>query len=328
MEKRSQGLADGLILAKCSAPKTTKVNTLLISQTNDSAEPFVTVIIPTYRDWGRLRLCLEALHAQSYPLNRYEVLVVNNDPNDMPPGSFLLEDNVRVLVEAKQGSYAARNLGVQDSVGDVLAFTDSDCIPAEDWIESAVNVLVKGAERVAGRVELFYQSERLTLAEIYEKAFAFNQKISAQYGCSVTANMVTWKKHFDTVGLFNESLLSGGDNEWGRRASRLGIKVVYAEDVCVKHPARHSIRDLLQKRKRQAGGDVAIEAGADDDNGGGGVPKRNLLRALSGFFRLCGRADLTMYEKVVATFLFFFFRMYFHCQKIMLRFGLSRPERC
>jgi GT2 family glycosyltransferase len=140
--------------------------------------------------------------------------------------------------------------------------------------------------------------------------------------------MVTWKKHFDTVGLFNESLMSGGDNEWGRRASRLGVGVVYAEDVCVKHPARHSIRDLLKKRKRQAGGNVAIEARENNQEEGAGVPKRNLLRAFSGFFRLCNRADLSMYEKVVATFLFFFFRMYLHYQKLMLRFGLSRPERC
>jgi len=290
---------------------------------------YVSIIIPTYRDWGRLAKCLDAIAAQTYPQHLIEVLVVNNDPDDSVPLSLsVMQGNVHVLCQERPGSYAARNLGVIQSRGEIVAFTDSDCVPMPDWIERAVARLTNGEERIAGRVELFFRSEALTWAEIYEKAFAFNQKISAQYGCSVTANMVTWKKHFDTVGLFNESLLSGGDNEWGRRASLLGIKVAYAEDVCVKHPARHSVRDLLKKRRRQAGGNVAIEARESDKKGGGGVPKRNLLSVFSGFFRLCGRADLTMYEKVVATFLFFFFRMYLHYQKIMLKFGLSRPERC
>lgn len=291
--------------------------------------PIVSVIVPTYRDWARLTKCLDALSVQTYPPHLFEVLVINNDPDDAVPPSFsVMQSNVQILSQERPGSYAARNLGVIQSRGQIVAFTDSDCVPMPDWIERAVACLANGADRVAGRVELFYRSEMLTWAEIYEKAFAFNQKISAQYGCSVTANMVTWKKHFDTVGLFNESLLSGGDNEWGRRASGLGIRVAYAEDVCVKHPARHSISDLLKKRKRQAGGNVAIEARGNNQEEGAGVPRRNLLRAFSGFFRLCDRADLSMYEKVVATILFFFFRMYLHYQKLMLRLGLSRPERC
>lgn len=291
--------------------------------------PFVTVIVPTFHDWARLEGCLKALAIQTYPHHQFEVLVVNNDPDDaVPPLFSAMPSNVRVLCQDRPGSYAARNLGVIQSRGEIVAFTDSDCVPMPDWIERAVARLTNGADRVAGRVELFFRSEMLTWAEVYEKAFAFNQKISAQYGCSVTANMVTWKKYFDTVGLFNESLLSGGDNEWGRRAFKLGVGVVYAEDVCVKHPARHSIKDLLKKRKRQAGGNVAIEARENSQEEDVGVPKRNLLRAFSGFFRLCDRTDLSMYEKVVATFLFFFFRMYLHYQKLMLRFGLSRPERC
>ncbi len=61
--------------------------------------------------------------------------------------------------------------------------------------------MVNGAQRVAGRVELFYKSDKLTFAEIYEKAFAFDQFKSAQIGGALTANMITWKDNFAKVGI-------------------------------------------------------------------------------------------------------------------------------
>jgi len=134
--------------------------------------PFISVIIPTYHDWERLKLCLAALREQTYPQDRFEVLVVNNDPQDPVP-EMELPNNFQVLSESKPGSYAARNKGISVAKGEILAFTDSDCIPYEDWLEKAVERLLDGAQRVAGHVELFFKSEKLTPAEIFEKAFAF-----------------------------------------------------------------------------------------------------------------------------------------------------------
>lgn len=179
---------------------------------------------------------------------------MNNDPEDEPP-ALDLSDKFRVLEESREGSYAARNKGIEVARGDVLAFTDSDCIPQPQWLEVGVEALSRGADRVAGKIEVFSRSEKPGAAELYEKTSAFQQKSSVEvYGTCVTANLITYKKTFDKAGLFNSSLLSGADTEWGIRAREAGFSIVYAPQAVVRHPARDSIGKLLHKQRRVVAG--------------------------------------------------------------------------
>lgn len=59
------------------------------SMTQD--KPFVSVIIPTYHDWDRLKKCIEALKIQTYPSDLFEVIIVNNDPADKAPSLDFLK---------------------------------------------------------------------------------------------------------------------------------------------------------------------------------------------------------------------------------------------
>ena len=94
----------------------------------------VSVIIPVLNDAPRLRTCLDALESQTFDLP-FEVLVVNNGSSDDPASVLRAFPAARLLHEQQRSSYAARNTGVRQARGEVLAFTDSDCIPAEDWLE-------------------------------------------------------------------------------------------------------------------------------------------------------------------------------------------------
>jgi glycosyltransferase involved in cell wall biosynthesis len=212
----------------------------------------VTVIIPTFRDWNRLEQCLTALSKQSYPKEFFEVIIINNDPSDIIPANFFLQQNFKVIPEAKLGSYAARNKGIKLAKGEIIGFTDSDCIPEIDWIKNAVDYLSfnPNCSRLAGKVNLFYQSKVPTIAEQYEKLYAFNQQRYVSYGTSITANLFTYKKVFNKVGYFNERLLSGGDYMWGILADKAKFKIDYVENVIVDHPARYRLLDLIIKEKR------------------------------------------------------------------------------
>ncbi|MFB1078181.1 glycosyltransferase [Photobacterium damselae] len=221
----------------------------------------VSIIIPTYRDWFRLSLCLDALVSQSYPCEKIQIIVVNNDPDNVREDIIKKFKNTNILFidEIKAGSYAARNTGLKYAVGDIVAFTDSDCIPDSEWLTNAVSFLEnnKNIDRIGGHIELFFKSKKRNLAEIYEACYAFRQEeFVEKQNMAATANMITYKKLFDHVGNFNDKLMSGGDAEWGKRASLLEYKIAYCNNVIVRHPSRDSISGIFLKNRREAAGKI------------------------------------------------------------------------
>lgn len=217
----------------------------------------VTIIIPVYKDWKRLSLCLESLANQSCPKDIFEVLVVNNDPNDKIPDNYFLPENCSIITESKAGSYAARNAALKLARGQIIGFTDSDCIPDKNWIRNAVDYFDnnKTCSRIAGKICIVFKSFKPTRAELYDKVYAFNQRrYVSKWGTSVTANLFTYKHIFEKIGSFNETIMSGGDFIWGVLANKMGYQIDYVESIMVKHPARYSLAELINKEKRIGGG--------------------------------------------------------------------------
>lgn len=217
--------------------------------------PFVSIIVPTYDDWKRLPLCIKALVEQTYPREQFEVIIVNNNGTDQVPEDLLLPQHFKLLTEVKPGSYAARNTALRLARGEIIGFTDSDCIPDRAWIENAVAYLAqnKACSRVAGQVQVFPNSTQARVSELYDQIYAFPQKEYVGRGSGVTANLFAYKHVFDAVGFFDERLLSNGDLEWGRAAHKAGFPIHYVENVVIKHPARN-FAELLKKEKRIGGG--------------------------------------------------------------------------
>jgi hypothetical protein len=78
-----------------------------------------------------------------------------------------------------------------------------------------------------------------------------------------TANLITLRTVFESVGCFDGRLRSLGDREWGARVSRAGYDLVYGDDVVVRHPARASLSHLWRRAARTASGffDLMRKAG-------------------------------------------------------------------
>lgn len=220
--------------------------------------PLVSVIVPVFNDAGRLRSCLLALAAQSYPRDRFEVIVVDNGSTDGPEAVIALFPFADLIAEPGAGSYAARNRGIDAARGNVIAFTDSDCIPAPTWIEAGVAALTAEANcgMVGGAIELFYACPpRLTDVEQYEAVFAFPQQMYVtQSHYAATANLFTWRRVFDQVGRFQAGLRSGGDREWGNRLYAQGLAQKFSPAAVVYHPARRTYGEIGAKTCRVAGG--------------------------------------------------------------------------
>ena len=193
------------------------------------------------------------------------------------------------------GSYAARNRGVLSANGDILAFLDSDCIPASSWLQEAVSIFIdkKDVSLIAGNIEVTYSDSYLTPAECYEKAYAFRQQQNAANGVSVTANLLVRREVFDEIGLFSESLMSGGDFEWTRRATYLGKRIIFGKCCSVQHPARRSIKALVLKARRVSTGSMTIY----HESKLYGTLRRVLSNFLIDFFELFSRSDMTLRER-------------------------------
>ena len=214
--------------------------------------PFISVIIPVYNDGIRLSMCIEALLEQNYPKDEYEIIIVDNGSTDKTP-DFARKYPVQVFFELnKQNSYAARNKGLQHSKGEVMAFTDSDCIASPNWLSEGIEAMDNfGTPYVAGKIISFFQNETPNIWEYYDSAVYFDQKgyiQDSKFG--VTANLFVDKRLFNKYGLFRQDLISGGDYEFGRRISKSREKIAFAENAVVFHPARSKFREALKKSKR------------------------------------------------------------------------------
>lgn len=230
----------------------------MTERTDRMGLPLVSVIIPTYRDWERLALCLDALHRQSYPSSLIDILVVNNDPATPPPASLALPTNARMIQEASPGSYAARNRGLEEAKGDLIGFTDSDCIPEPDWVANAAAEAANQKDdsfRITGPVRLFRKAGESWMAWKFESITAFNQKHNVRNGVAVTANLFVSRAVFKQVGKFDAELFSGGDIAWNRLASQKGVALAYSDAVVVNHPARATMGEIISKSRRVFGGE-------------------------------------------------------------------------
>jgi glycosyltransferase involved in cell wall biosynthesis len=228
--------------------------------------PFVSVIVPVWNDAERLAGCLRALEEQTYPEDSYEVIVVDNHSaervgkdSEKVAQAVSVNAHSRVVHERRPGSYAARNTGVAVAHGEIIAFTDADCVPAPDWIETGVAHLTaveSNCAVVAGRIEIFARlAAQPNAVEQYEVLVALAQKeFVRKYSFGATANLFTFREVLARAGTFLAELKSGGDLEWCRRATGFGYKLEYSENTRVFHPARSSFAQLYTKIVRISGG--------------------------------------------------------------------------
>lgn len=221
-----------------------------------SATPFVSVIVPVFNDQPGVDRCVKALSTQSYPVESYEVIIVDNGSN--PPICIATEaaGHVQLLNCDETGSYAARNVGISKSRGEILAFIDADCVAERDWLRNGVAALLSNdSECIVGGGVQFQPTAQLRATELYQTLAGFPQETNVtERGFAATANMLAPKSCFDRVGLFNTELLSGGDIEWCLRARQQDIEVVYCGDAAVLTTPRSDLRSAIRQARRVAGG--------------------------------------------------------------------------
>jgi glycosyltransferase involved in cell wall biosynthesis len=197
-----------------------------------------SVIVPFYNSASHIEACATALLSQRYPADRYEITFVDNGSTDRSRDIVQRYPRIRVLSESKQGSYVARNRGAAASSGEIIAFTDADCVPATDWLQTMATAMEDpGVQIVLGRISM-PGSGALALLSAYEDErgkYIFSRTTQELY-CGYTNNMAVRRTALETVGPFCE-VARGGDVIFVQRAiDAYAVKAIrYARQALVRH---------------------------------------------------------------------------------------------
>jgi GT2 family glycosyltransferase len=226
----------------------------------------ISVIVPTYKRAPSLRRCLQSLRAQDHP--DFEILVVDDGSRDGSAEAVRSEfPEVRVFVQTRNlGPAAARNRGIRAATGELLAFTDDDCVPPTDWLRrhellhAEARVGAAGGPQVARAPNFFDRFDMARQPGWYGAAAG-----SAPAGSDVlySNNLSVRREVFEQVGLFDERFLSGEDPELTRRIARAGWVLLRDPGLRVEHAKVHSLRSYLATRFRRGCGSILtdLEAG-------------------------------------------------------------------
>jgi GT2 family glycosyltransferase len=213
--------------------------------------PIVSVVVPVLNGERTIKECLVSLLRTDYPRERREILVVDNGSTDRT-AEIIKSFPVRYLREERQGAPAARNTGIQASRGELVAFTDADCVVTREWLGELVRAFDEdGIGGVAG--EIFPYPPK-TPAERYA---ARMRSLSPQKYLSrplmpfaVFANLAFRQDVFDRVGLLDETITMGAEaTDFCTRFLRVtGLRLEYAPNAVVFHRYRATAREFLKQQ--------------------------------------------------------------------------------
>jgi glycosyltransferase involved in cell wall biosynthesis len=208
-----------------------------------SSRPFFSVVVPTYERGQQLSACLRALSGQTYPHDRFEVIVVNDGGTTFPKRQvegFGKTLKVRFVAQIHSGPAAARNYGVKHATGDFLAFTDDDCAPAPNWLQALAARFASlpdcalGGRTVNGVPNNLYSTVSQLLVD-YLYAHCNSDPQRATFLTS--NNLALPAKCFHAIGGFDAAWkrAAGEDRELCDRWLANGHRMIYVPEAVVEH---------------------------------------------------------------------------------------------
>ena len=219
--------------------------------------PRISVVLPTYQRWPSLARTLDGLGNQTYPRDRFEVVVIDDGSGDGRSASIAQSPRpyqMQVLSQERQGPAAARNLGLQRAQGEIILFLDDDVVPSPGLLAEHEAVHDEDPRAVVVGPMLPPQNGGRAPWVRWEEVVLQKQHrdmLSGRYGPTprqfYTANASVRRRHLDQVGGFDPSFQRAEDVELAYRLRDLGLTFYFSPGAAVIHDARrsfHSWRDV------------------------------------------------------------------------------------
>lgn len=203
--------------------------------------PFFSIIIPTFDRHEALAACVQAIMNLDYPQERFEVIIVDDgSPVPIQPFDQNLQDGASItfLRQINTGPASARNTGAGHAKGDILAFTDDDCMPTPQWLRELARSFkdsplgLVGGRTVNGLIDNLYTTASQM---IVEEAYTFFLSRDSELRFFASNNMAVPARLFHQIGGFDSSFRTSEDRDFCDRWLRQGHPLVYAPQAIVFH---------------------------------------------------------------------------------------------
>jgi len=230
--------------------------------------PVFSIIIPTYNRPGQLADCLEALAQLDYPPDRFEVLVVD-DGGAVSPASVVDRFQqclaIRLIRQANAGPGSARNTGAKNAKGQILAFTDDDCLPQSDWLRTLAMRFLSASDSVfvGGHVVNLLVNNRYAVASqlIVDMGHAYHNNDPERARFFTANNLAIPADRFRELGGFDVTFgtTASEDRDICGRWLHRGYRMIFASEAVVGHAHRLTWRSFFWQHFNYGRGAVRLQ---------------------------------------------------------------------
>lgn len=218
--------------------------------------PKLSVIVPVYNASTTINVCIESLLNQTVDKNDYEIIVVDDGSTDDTAKIIISIPGVTLIKQRNQGPAVARNKGVEHAKGEIILFTDSDCVPKANWIEEMVRPFREDNE-VVGVKGTYKTKQKQIISRFVQLEYEDKYDVMKRYKYIdfVDTYSAAFKKEIflDNRGYdANFPVACAEDIDLSYRLSLKGYKMVFNPEAMVYHTHPDTFIDYMKKKYKFA----------------------------------------------------------------------------
>jgi glycosyltransferase involved in cell wall biosynthesis len=203
--------------------------------------PFISVVVPAYNEEIYLPACLESLQKQTYPPDKFEVIIADNNSKDMT-AEIARSSGATVIQVKNQGHAYALAAGIQAAKGEIVAATDADTVVSRNWL-NMIERAFRDQKVVAVTGAVFYDTSNELLREWMRRSsyygYLFYQRLHFAIGKTLLAgnNLAVRRGAYNEISGIDTRYEIFSDQELGLRIKKVG-KVKFDQNIGVATSAR------------------------------------------------------------------------------------------
>lgn len=229
--------------------------------------PFVSIVIPARNSESIIGRCLESLLKLNHPKEKYEIIIADSNSTDKT-AEIAKSHGVAVVPNVGGTVCSGRNAGFKIAKGEIIAFSDSDCVMDKDWIKNSLKYfkdpaiggvggpnLAPDDETEFGKaVSFIFNRAIFSAGSINARVLKRRKEVKSIPGC----NMIFKREALQKVLPLDERLIEAEDYVMNQKIRKLGYKLFYTPDTVVWHYRRPSPKQLFKQMYRYAIGRLRI----------------------------------------------------------------------